>query len=98
MAYGPISTPRRPAPRSIGTPTMPTSRVVSATRGLLSCLIVIEAAPGFPSQIASGHHLAQERGRGEAGLLELVKENVGNIESRIEADVVQQRKRTHRIA
>src|SRR5438270_719601 len=72
MAYGPMSTPRRPAPRSIGTPMMPTSRTPLAAARMLACVIVVEASTSFTSQVACRDHLAQQGRRREARLLELV--------------------------
>src|SRR5437762_6340280 len=109
MAKGPMSTPRRPAPRSIGTPTMPTAlrwrsrpRTVSP-RGL-SCwrgftgFIVIEAAACFAAQITRGDHLAQERWRGEARVFELVEQDVGDVQRRVQTDEVEQSERAHPVA
>src|SRR5262245_5377671 len=94
MADGPMSTPRRPAPRSIGTPTMR----ISPSWRLLTCYIVVEAAARFAPEISGGDHLSQQRRRGEARFLEFVEQDVGDVERRIEADEVEQREGAHRIA
>src|SRR5215211_7201751 len=88
-----MSTPLRPAPRSMGTPTMS----ISAGR-LLTGLIVVKTATAFPAQITRCDHLAQERRRRKARLLELVEEHVGDIQRRIEADEVEQGEWPHRVA
>src|SRR5712691_11242088 len=98
MAEGPMSTPRRPAPRSIGTPTMPISRGALASWGLFACVIVVKAAPSFAAEVAGCDHLAQWCGRGKARFFELVEEDVGDIERGVQADEVEQGERTHRIA
>src|ERR1051325_2868814 len=95
MAYGPMSTPRRPAPRSIGTPMIPTPL---ARWRPFTCFIVIEAAASFAAEVVGGDHLAQQRRRGEARVLELVEQDVRNEQRRIQADEVQQRQWAHRIA
>src|SRR5438270_11711153 len=94
MADGPISTPRRPAPRSIGTPTMPTL----ACGLLFTCLIVVEATTRFAPEIAGSDHLAQQGRRREARIFELVEQDVGDIQNRFQADEVEQRERAHRVA
>src|ERR1700730_17461221 len=142
MAYGPMSTPRRPAPRSIGTPTIRISRgelaacracpaptslgaedcskassrcracpaptslgaedcskassrcracpaptslgaedcsKASSRRGReFTCLIVLEAAARFATQIARCDHLAQQGWRGKARFFEFVEQDVGD--------------------
>src|SRR5947209_2468737 len=94
MADGPMSTPRRPAPRSIGTPTMPTS----ATWGLFTYLIVVEAPTRLTPEISGGDHLAQQRGRRKTRLFELVEQDVGDEQGGVEADEVEQCERSHRVA
>src|SRR5450755_2418217 len=91
-----MSTPRRPEPRSMGTPTIPISLALAGR--LLTCCIVIKAAAGLAAEIAGGNHLTQERRRGEARFLELIEQNVGDEERRIEADVVEQGEWAHRVA
>src|ERR687886_411997 len=98
MAYGPISTPRRPAPRSIGTPTMPTSRTALAAGRVLACVIVVEPTPGLTAQVTGRDHLAQECRSREARVLELVEQDVGDVQRRVETDEVEQRERSHRVA
>src|SRR5437868_5977003 len=92
-----MSTPRRPAPRSIGTPTMPTSRGLAGW-WLFTRLIVIEASAGLSAEIAGRDHLAQQRRRGKARVLELVEQDVGDVQRRVKADEVQQGERPHRVA
>src|SRR5215471_8534463 len=94
IADGPLSTPRRPAPRSIGTPTMPTS-----TCGrLFTCFVVVEPAARLASEISGRDHLAQQGGRREARLLELVEHDVGDVQRRVQPDEIEQSERTHRVA
>src|ERR1051326_5694719 len=95
MAYGPMSTPRRPAPRSIGTPPIPTPL---ARWWPCTCYIVIEAAASLPAKKVRGDHLAQQRRRGEARVLEFVEQDVGDEQGRIQTHEVQQRQRAHRVA
>src|SRR5438876_3302023 len=97
MADGPMSTPRRPAPRSIGTPTMPTLDGRLLNGWLFTCSIVIEAATRLASEIPSGDHLPQQRWRGEARLFELVERDVGDIQSGVQANEVEQREGAHRV-
>src|SRR6266851_7395678 len=98
MAEGPMSTPRRPAPRSIGTPTMPISRGALASWGLFACVIVVKPAPGLAAEVARGDHLAQQRWRGKARLFELVEQDVGDEQRGVQADEVEQGERPHRVA
>src|SRR5436853_7469364 len=98
MAYGPMSTPRRPAPRSIGTPMMPTSRTPLAAGRMLACVIVVEASTSFTSQVACRDHLAQQGRSREARLLELVEQDVGNVQRCVQPDEVEQGERAHRVA
>src|ERR687885_624915 len=98
MAYGPMSTPRRPAPRSMGTPTMPTSRTALAAGRALACVIVVEATTRFTAQVPGRDHLAQERRGGEPRVLELVEQDVGDVQRRVETDEVEQGERAHRVA
>src|SRR5690349_16690348 len=95
MAYGPMSTPRRPAPRSMGTPMMPTALPVG---GALTCAVVIKPAVRLTTEISRRHHLTQQRWRREARVFELVEQDVGDIQHRIQPDEVEQLERTHRVA
>src|SRR5438445_13100766 len=92
-----MSTPRRPAPRSIGTPTMPTSRGLAGW-WLFTRLIVIEATPGLSTKVAGRDHLAQQRRCGETRVLELVEQDVSDVQRCVQADEVQQREWAHRVA
>src|SRR5260370_492259 len=98
MAEGPMSTPRRPAPRSIGTPTMPISRGSLAAWGLFACVIVVEPATGLAAKVARRDHVPQQRRRSEARLLEFVEQDVGDEEGGVQTDVVEQCEWTHRVA
>src|SRR5436309_8468509 len=98
MAYGPMSTPRRPAPRSMGTPTMPTARPCWLARGgLLTGLIVVEAATGLAPEIACRDHLPQQGRGGKPRVFELVEQDIGNVQRGVQADEVQQREWAHRV-
>src|SRR5260370_7692232 len=91
MAEGPMSTPRRPAPRSMGTPTMPISRGALASWGLFACVIVVEPAPGFAAKVAGCDHLAQQCWRGKARFFELVEQPAGDNHRRFHPTQVNQR-------
>src|SRR5579884_2845998 len=64
----------------------------------LPCLVVIEATPALATEPASGHHLAQERGSGEARLFEPLEEYIGNVQRSVEPNEVEQGERPHGIA
>src|SRR5258706_16080307 len=93
-----MSTPRRPAPRSIGTPMMPISRGALASWGLFVCVIVVEPAAGLAAEVAGRDHLAQQRRRGKARFLELVEENVRDEQRGVQTNEIEQGKWAHRVA
>src|SRR4051812_23242748 len=97
MAYGPMSTPRRSAPRSMGTPTMPIRRVSAAAWRLFTSGVVIKTAAGFSAEVASSDHLPQQGRRGKARLLEFIEQDVGDVQRGIQSDVVEQGKWAHRV-
>src|SRR6266849_5942397 len=57
--------------------------------------VIIEPAPRLPPIPPRHHHPLQQRRRREPPFLELVIHHVRNVVSRIEADEIEQRKRTH---
>ncbi len=54
----------------------------------LPCLVVVEATPALAAKPASRHHLAQQRGGGEARLFEPFEEHIGNVQRGIEPNKV----------
>src|SRR5215510_8882281 len=58
---------------------------------------VVEALARLSTVATRQHHALQQRRRGEARLLVLLEHDLGDVERRVESDVVAEEQRTHRV-
>src|SRR6266550_3484257 len=71
----------------------------AARRSFLLALLVVlvETAAGLHTEAAGEHHALEERGWRDARVLELVEEDVGHMQVDVEAGVVDELERAHRV-
>src|SRR3989442_11581890 len=96
MPWSPHGIPprRRPRPRPGG------SRRARARLGLALPLVVVlvEALAALRAEAAREDHAAEERRRRHVRVAELVEEDLRDVEVDVEAGVVEQLERSHRVA